>query len=150
VTSASRTHAGASPPQWAAFAAYADPLETGAYMLYLQQKFGDPLAFVHALAAWGRIPRPLISTILSLFQRPDEGSISALLASRIPHNEFIDLMTVVAFIAIGCIVLIERRWSKAGFVLLSIVITFKSGLMASQRRYVWVLFPAFIVFARWG
>ena len=27
---------------------------------------------------------------------------------------------------------------------------FSSGLLMSQRRYMWVLFPAFILLARWG
>ncbi len=36
------------------------------------------------------------------------------------------------------------------FVLLGALLPFASGLLNSQRRYIWVLFPAFIVFARWG
>jgi hypothetical protein len=30
------------------------------------------------------------------------------------------------------------------------IIPFSSGLLMSQRRYMWVLFPAFILLARWG
>jgi len=36
------------------------------------------------------------------------------------------------------------------FVTLGTLIPFSSGLLMSQRRYVWVLFPAFILLARWG
>ena len=34
--------------------------------------------------------------------------------------------------------------------LLGAIIPFSSGLLMSQRRYMWVLFPAFILLARWG
>ena len=30
------------------------------------------------------------------------------------------------------------------------VIPLSSGLLMSQRRYMWVLFPAFILLAQWG
>jgi hypothetical protein len=30
------------------------------------------------------------------------------------------------------------------------ILSVSSGLLMSQRRYVWVLFPAFILLARWG
>ncbi|MGA7272565.1 MAG: mannosyltransferase family protein, partial [Acidimicrobiia bacterium] len=40
-------------PTWAALLApLAVPLGTGAFMLYQQRTFGDPLAFVHASGAW--------------------------------------------------------------------------------------------------
>jgi hypothetical protein len=44
----------------------------------------------------------------------------------------------------------QRRWSEGIFVTGSVAIQLSSGLLMSQRRYVWVLFPAFVVLARWG
>ncbi|MCB8986068.1 MAG: hypothetical protein H6659_19720, partial [Ardenticatenaceae bacterium] len=35
-------------------------------------------------------------------------------------------------------------------VLLGVLIPLNSGLLMSLRRYVWVLFPAFILLAEWG
>ena len=29
-------------------------------------------------------------------------------------------------------------------------LSFSSGLLMSQRRYVWILFPVFVLLARWG
>ena len=44
-------------PEWTDLvAASLAPLGTLAYMIYLAQKFGDSLAFLHASNAWGRIP----------------------------------------------------------------------------------------------
>lgn len=143
-----RTHG--RPPRWAALAACAVPLGTVAYMLYLGYTFGDPLAFVNASVAWGRSPGSPLAALASDFQRPGEGWAAALLSGNIPLNALIDLTAVLAFAVIGCVLLARQRWSEAAFVLLSLMITFNSGLLASQRRYVWVLFPAFIVLARWG
>ena len=39
---------------------------------------------------------------------------------------------------------------EAAFVLLGVLITLNSGLLMSMCRYVWVLFPAFILLAQWG
>ena len=33
---------------------------------------------------------------------------------------------------------------------LGTAVALRSGLLMSQRRYVWVLFPAFILLAQWG
>jgi hypothetical protein len=46
--------------------------------------------------------------------------------------------------------LAQKRWSEGVFVVLGAVTPFSSGLLMSQRRYMWVLFPAFILLARWG
>jgi hypothetical protein len=145
-----RRRPGARPPVRAALAACAVPLGTLAYMLYLQWTFGDPLAFVHASASWGRSPGSPFAAIAADFQRPGEGWIAAILSGNVPHNALIDLLAVAVFAALGCVLLAQHRWSEAAFVLLALMITFNSGLLASQRRYVWVLFPAFILLARWG
>lgn len=126
------------------------PLGTGAYMLYLQQAFGDPLAFAHASAVWGRAPDSPWTTITTLFKRPDAGWGAAILSANIPLNDLIDLGSVVVFGILGVILLRERRWSEGVFVLLGVLISSNSGLLASQRRYVWVLFPVFVLLARWG
>ena len=54
------------------------------------------------------------------------------------------------FLVLGTVLLRQRRWSEGVFVLLGVLIPISSGLLMSQRRYMWVLFPAFILLARWG
>jgi hypothetical protein len=65
-------------------------------------------------------------------------------------NSWIDLLTVLFFIGLGCVLLRQRRWSESVLGVLGSLVPLGSGLLMSQRRYVWVLFPAFILLARWG
>jgi hypothetical protein len=126
------------------------PLGTAAYMLYLWARFGDPLAFAHASAAWGRVPRSPFVTVAELLRRPAEGWSSALLAGRLPLDNWLDLLFLLFFLGLGLVLLKQRRWAEGLFVVLGSLLPSSSGLLMSQRRYVWVLFPAFVLLARWG
>jgi len=53
-------------------------------------------------------------------------------------------------LALGCVLHRQNRWSEGALVTLGAVIPFSSGLLMSQRRYMWVLLPAFVLLARWG
>ena len=126
------------------------PLGTGMYMAYLWRTFGDPLAFVHGAAAWQRVPQSPLITIANLLQRPAEGWLAALWAGRLHIDNWLDFTFVLLFFVLGLVLLAKKRWSEAAFVLLGVLIPFSSGLLMSQRRYVWVLFPAFVLLAQWG
>ena len=137
-----RRRAGTPIPQFRALsAAFIAPLGLLVYMVYLRQTFGDPLAFVHASAAWARVPQPVPQLINELLH-----------ASGGPNvlNDWIDLLAVAAFLVLGIVLLTEERWSEGLFVVLGALIPLSSGLLMSQRRYMWILFPAFILLARWG
>ena len=138
------------PPLIALLAPLLTPLGTFAYMLYLQRKFGDPLAFLHASEAWGRQPQSPLETIFEMLHAPAEGWWAAIAAGRLPLDNWIDLSFVLLFVLLGCALLWHRRWSEAAFVLLGSLIPLSTALLMSQRRYVWILFPAFILLARWG
>ncbi|GAB4149982.1 MAG: hypothetical protein Fur0021_11820 [Candidatus Promineifilaceae bacterium] len=138
-------------PGWGALLAPAlAPLGTGAYMAYLQRTFGDPLAFVHASAAWARTPRSPLVMLAELWQQPAEGWLPAILAGHLHMDNWTDFAFIMAFLAIAFALLVEQRWGEGFFVFLGVLIPLNSGLLMSQRRYVWVLFPAFILLARWG
>jgi hypothetical protein len=139
-----------APSIWALRAPALAPLGTVSFMLYLWQKFGNPLAFMEASSAWGRTPQSPLDTIGSLLVAPEQGWSAALLAGQIHINDWMDLMFIVTFILFGFILIGQRRWAEAAFVLLGTAIPFSSGLLMSQRRYMWVLFPIFILLARWG
>ena len=142
---------GENPPSiWALRAPALAPLGTAGFMLYLWQKFGNPLAFMEASSAWGRTPQSPLDTIGNLLVVPDGGWMPAILAGHIHINDFMDLGFILAFILFGLILIGQRRWAEAAFVLLGVAIPFSSGLLMSQRRYMWVLFPVFILLARWG
>jgi len=83
-------------------------------------------------------------------QRPAGGWLSGLLTGNIQVDNWIDLLAVLAFVALGVVLLARRRWPEGVFVLLGALLPFSSGLLMSQRRYMWVLFPAFILLAQWG
>jgi hypothetical protein len=138
------------PSRWAAIALVLVPLGTAAYVFYLWRAFGDPLAFAQASAAWGREPASPLATVADLLGRPPAGWGAALLAGSLPLDNWLDLLVGLLFLGLGSVLLWQRRWSEGVFVVLGTLIPLSSGLLMSQRRYVWVLFPAFILLARWG
>jgi hypothetical protein len=138
-------------PSWPALlAGVAVPLGTLAYALYLKRTFGDPLAFIHGAAAWARQPQSPLVTVGGLLQTPEGGWWKALLAGHIHPDNWLDLGFVLFFLLLGFILLFKQRWSEGLFVTLGAAVALSSGLLMSQRRYVWVLFPAFILLAQWG
>lgn len=145
-----RRQAPARAPLPALLGIAAVPLGTAGYMLYLQRMFGDPLAFMQASAAWAREPRSPLALMTELLQPPAEGWGAALLAGHLPLDNWIDLLAALLFVGLGGVLLARRRWSEAALVLLGALLPLGSGLLMSQRRYVWVLFPAFILLAQWG
>ena len=140
-----------NPPGWESLVAVLlAPLGTLAYMGYLARQFGDALAFFHASDAWGRTPATLLVTLADMFTRPPQGWLRSLGDGALPLDNWMDLAFVIFFLVLGVVLLAQRRWSDGAFVTLGVLIPFSSGLLMSQRRYVWVLFPAFILLARWG
>ena len=128
----------------------AAPLGLLAFMAYLWRAFGDPLAFAHAAAAWERTPRAPGAMVAALLQRPAGGWLQALRAGTLPINDWIDLIAVLFFLAASFLLLYRRRWVEGIFVWLGVMLPLSSGLLMSQRRYMWVLFPVYILLAQWG
>ncbi|MCB9419008.1 MAG: hypothetical protein H6667_04350 [Ardenticatenaceae bacterium] len=122
----------------------------GAFMAYLWRVFGDPLAFVHGAAAWERQPQSIFLTLAELLQRPAGGWGTAVLAGQIHIDNWLDWGLAMLFLVLGLFLLSKKRYGEAAFVLLGVLIPLNSGLLMSLRRYVWVLFPAFILLAQWG
>ncbi len=142
--------AGSGTPFTALLAPAATPLGTAAYMTYCWQAFGDPVAFLTAASAWGRVPRSPYATMAEVLQAPAEGWGPALLAGRIHLDNWIDLGVVLLFVVMGCVLLSLKRWGDGLYVLLGVTVSFGSGLLMSQRRYMWMLFPVFVLVGQWG
>jgi hypothetical protein len=85
-----------------------------------------------------------------LFQTPEGGWLPAITSGHLNADAWIDFFSIAAFLALGFVLLYQRRWSEGAFIMLGVLIPLNSGLLMSQRRYMWVLFPAFILLARWG
>jgi Gpi18-like mannosyltransferase len=126
------------------------PLGTSAYMTYLWRVFGDPLAFMHGAAAWARQPQSPLATLATLFETPAGGWGPTLLAGHIHIDNWLDFGFAALFLVFAIVLLYQKRWSEGTFVLLGVVLALSSGLLMSQRSYMWVLFPAFILLAQWG
>jgi hypothetical protein len=138
-------------PDWTDLvAASLAPIGTLAYMIYLTRQFGDALAFLHATNAWGRTPANLLASLAELLKRPPQGWLSALSTGALPLDNWLDLSFVIFFVSLGIVLLVQKRWSEGVFVALGALLPLSSGLLMSQRRYMWVLFPTFILLARWG
>lgn len=142
--------AGARPPSWGLLAPLAVVAGTGSYMLFLGWRFGDPLAFVHASAAWGRQPSAPDQLLQGLLTVPAGGWWPALQAGRLPLIAIFDLGSLLLFGAIGLLLLRRRLLPEAALVLLGVLVAASSGLLMSQARYMWVLFPAFLPLAEAG
>lgn len=141
----------ARPKLWhGAAATLGPPLGLLAFMGYLWRVFGDPLAFVRASASWQRQPQVPGQTIAALLQAPPGGWLQALRAGTLPLNEWIDLGMVIFFLAAALVFLYRRQWVEGIFVWLGVMLSMSSGLLLSQRRYVWVLFPVYMLLAQWG
>lgn len=135
---------------WVVLAVAAAPLGLLTYMAYLGLTFNDPLAFAHASEAWGRVATSPLVTLAQLFQTPAEGWAAALAGGRLPLDNWIDALSVAAFVGLGLVLLRQRQWGPGLFVTLGALLPLSSGLLMSQRRYMWILFPAFVLLARWG
>lgn len=138
------------PGKLALLAPLAAPLGTLSFIIYQYLRFDDPLAFLHASASWGRVPQAAAETVAGLLTRPEQGWIAAILAGQIHVNDWFDLLVVAFFMALGFVLMYQHRWSEGIFVWLGALIPLSSGLLMSQRRYMWVLFPAYILLAQWG
>jgi hypothetical protein len=141
---------GERPSPWALLVPASAPLGLAGYMAYLWYIFGDALAFANASAAWGRVPQSPFVTVVELLQRPSVGWLNAFITGQIHFDNWIDFTFVTVFLILGIVLLIKGRYAEAAFVLLGVLMPFSSGLLMSQRRYMWVLFPAFILLAEWG
>ena len=146
-----RTHQAEERPSfWALLVPASAPLGLVSYMAYLWYVFDDALAFANASAAWGRVPQSPFETVGNLLQRPSMGWLQAFISGQIHFDNWIDFTFVTIFLIFGIVLLYKGRYAEAAFVLLGVIIPFSSGLLMSQRRYMWVLFPAFILLAEWG
>lgn len=133
-----------------ALAAVGVPLGTAVYAGYCWITFGTPLAFVRAAEKWGREPAPPLETVRDALAAPEAGWWAAMRGGGFHLDNALDVAFIAVFLALGCWLIAERRWVEGLFVLAGLSISFSSGLLMSQRRYVWILFPAFALLGQWG
>jgi hypothetical protein len=117
------------------------------FMAYLWQRFGDPLLFLRAQAAWskgvGGSPFQILRDLLAGLGGLLRGDFSA--AWRLPD-------AAAGLMALAVVPLVWRRFglNYAVYTALSLLVPVLSGESQSLLRYVLVVFPLFFLLAHWG
>lgn len=120
------------------------------YMAFLQATFGDPLAFIHAQATWGRstsatsilnIGNNIIKN-LNLGPNPWIGQISIL--------TLLNLISTLGFLPLVIMVAVKLPPAYKVFALLTFYVPLSTGSIGSMTRYVLMLMPCFMLLAVWG
>lgn len=128
------------------------PLGLALFAAFCAARFGDPLAFSHAQAAWNRVNEPPWTTFIWQIQ----GLLSAAPASFYQVHDVLDL--AAAIFGVGSLVLAWRRLPIEQtlylLALLLLVLVVPGGVathlhdpMTSVSRFALEMFPAFTVLA---
>jgi hypothetical protein len=132
-----------------------------AYMIYLNQQFGDPLKFVHVMDNWNKTvsfdwPIKLIQNIQVMHRigvPPYPYTISNFWFLRGEIDTFwylIDTLTVFIFLPLIILVFLKFRPSIGWFSLLTFLMPLTTANTMSMQRYVVVIIPCFFLLALWG
>jgi hypothetical protein len=105
---------------------------------YLYQKSGDPLAFVHGQAGWGRaVGNPL------------RGPIIFLLAPQAmaDNNNLVSVAFVYLSLALAAALFLMRRWALFALAVFMTLVPLSTGIF-SYQRYCMVMLPLFLAAAK--
>jgi hypothetical protein len=122
-----------------------------AYMVYLTQKFGDPLAFLHAEKNWNKVISWNWLPRLVQYTYDMHKLTGSLFSGGIGSLQYLmDTLAVIVFIPLVLIVMFKFRPSFGLFTLFSFVMPLVSGNPLSMRRYILALLPCYFLLALWG
>lgn len=126
------------------------PLGLLAFMAYLTNKFGDPIAFITVQATWGRDVSA--SSAANLFGRTIERlNIGPnVLGGTINSRALLELLFTIGFGLLLVAVAFKLRPAYAVFGGLTFLVPLASGTTGSMTRYILMLVPCFILLAYWG
>jgi hypothetical protein len=126
------------------------PLGLVAYMAFLKVTFGDPLAFIHAQATWGRtttaagITRIISGTIANLNIGPHP------LAGQINTLTIMNILSTFGFAPLVLLTILKLRPAYGLYAAMTFFIPLSTGTVGSMTRYVLMLVPCFLLLAAWG
>ncbi|MFH1508818.1 MAG: mannosyltransferase family protein [bacterium] len=125
------------------------PLGIISYMIFLWNKFGDPLTFINAQKVWSRELGEGIIGFFSTLTTYFNDFLTMLTGGQAYHlaNSF-DFIAFVLFFVLAIIIAIRFRVSYGLMMVLFLLASSVTGTLISTTRYVIVLFPAFIYLAR--
>lgn len=129
--------------------AFLAPLGLFAYMAYLSNRFGDPLAFIHAQATWGRETNP--GGFLRLLPHTvSQLGIESFAMGRFNAVAAMDVFFTLLFLPLVVAVVLRTRWSYAVYCGLTFVVPLATGSVGSMSRYVLMLLPCYLLLGVWG
>lgn len=120
------------------------------YMLYLQIKFNDFLAFFHSQADWGKSATFNLLIPLKRSLYPIKNVLNFSLDKEVYINNFVEVFCLLAAICLIILAFRKIRTSYLIYAFLSIMLPPLTGILSSVNRYVIILFPIFIFLAIFG
>jgi hypothetical protein len=119
------------------------------YMLFLGRNFGDPLAFIHVQAAWGRAAGP--SGLGNVVNKTiSELGVGNLALGQINAKVFLDVLFTLVFLPLAAAVALRMRPAYGVYTVMTFMVPLSTGTTGSMTRYILMLLPAFMLLARWG
>lgn len=126
------------------------PLGLLAYMAYLSNTFGDPLAFIHVQATWGRSASAAGATKLISHTRELLNVGPHFWAGQFNPKTLLEIIFTLGFLPLVVAVAFKMRPAHAAYTALTFLIPLSTGTVGSMTRYVLMLIPCFVLLARWG
>ena len=116
-----------------------------AFMFYLYLLTGNALAFLYGQAAWGRAPTFFLLPLWTYILDPTLIGLSW-------DFRLLNFTAATLGLACGLILAWRREWALAIYTFLCVISPLSSlqSSLQSVARYVMVVFPVYIVLARWG
>lgn len=124
---------GKAAPRWRLAWLALVPLGLASYMTYLHFRFGDPLAFLKAQAAWGRHLAPPWTSLFQAMHVYDQAYARLFVGSA-----------VVAILALIAAIRVRLRTSMLIYATLMLLLALSSNLLESFPRYMSAVFPLYI------
>lgn len=124
------------------------PIGTFVYMLYLKIKFGSWLLFASSQKLWHE------ETAFNFFQTITNywNNIFITISDNLAYQTAIsfDFGFFVFGIIMSVLIFLKVRKSYGVYALLATLIPALTGIMVSMSRYVLIIFPIYILLAKWG
>ena len=125
------------------------PVGLAAYMVYLQQHFGDALMFLHSQPAFGADRSDKIVLLYQVLWRYIKMLMTVQVWSLLYFRVVQELVFSLVFLILAVVSFKKVRLSYAVFAILSFITPTLTGTFSSMPRYVLVMFPAFMVLGQW-
>lgn len=121
------------------------PLGLAIYMAYLWVLRADPLYFSHVQIHWNRHLAPPWVSLANAF-----GKLIHATSGQLAANQSLEIAFTLLMIAVLLAGWHSLRPSYIAYMALSILVPMSTSNLMSMPRFALVLFPMFVILARWG